>query len=283
VRDVKAAMKSQWGAAAPGWDRWFSWYERHFQPSMAFCCDAGQLKPGSLVLDVGCGTGQAAIAAARRVAPGGRLVATDIAPEMLDVARRRAAQAGLANIEFRAMDGEQLDFPDDTFDAVTCAYALMFCPDAVRAVAEARRVLKAGGRFAAVVWDEPSKNPFLTVAGEAIAQFFPAAPPNPNAPGAFRFARPGILEETLRAGGFTEVAIDSRAITIECASSAEYWQMFVDHAAGMSSKVAQLGESDRMKLIAAVDAGAGRYVADGCVKLLATTLCAVAVKTVSEN
>ncbi len=129
VNDPKATMKSQWDAVAPGWDRWFEWYERNFAPSIAFCCDATQLQPGSFVLDVACGTGQPAVAAARRVRPGGRVIATDISPEMLDVARRRAAQAGLANLEFREMDGEHLDFPDETFDAVTCAYALMFYPD----------------------------------------------------------------------------------------------------------------------------------------------------------
>src|SRR5687768_9527894 len=202
VKDPKATTRSQWDAVAPGWDRWFEWYERNFAASIAFCCDATQLQPGSFVLDVACGTGQVAVAAARRVRPGGRVIATDISPEMLDVARRRAMQAGLANLEFREMDGEQLDFPDETFDAVTCAYALMFYPDLTRAIAEARRVLKPGGRFAVIAWDDPSKSPFLTIAGRAVAQFFPAQPPNANAPGAFRFARQGALEDALRAGGF---------------------------------------------------------------------------------
>ena len=91
VDDPKAAMKASWGAAAEGWDRWFAWYERNFAPVIGWCCDGIDAQPGLSALDIACGTGQPAVAIARRVLPGGRVVATDIAPEMLDVAARGAA------------------------------------------------------------------------------------------------------------------------------------------------------------------------------------------------
>jgi hypothetical protein len=152
----------------------------------------------------------------------------------------------------------------------------MFYPDVTRGVAEARRVLKRGGRFAVVAWDEPSKSPFLTIAGGAVAQFFPGQPPNSNAPGAFRFGRPGALEEALRRGGFTDVSVESRPMSIEVGSPSEYWQMFLDHAAGVGAKVAQLSDADRAKLVATVEAGASQHIEGDRVKLTATTLCAVA-------
>jgi SAM-dependent methyltransferase len=192
---------------------------------------------------------------------------------MVAVARRRAEQAGLRNIECREADAEQLPFPDQTFDAVTCAYALMFCPDMDRAVAEVHRVLKPGGRAAFVVWDEPSKSPFVTAAGQSVAKFFPPAPPNPNAPGVFRLAEPGRLERLLRDGGFIEVAVESRPMTLECASADEYWRMFTDHAAGVKAKIAQLSAADTAALVAAVTAAVTPYLDGGRLRLVATPLC----------
>ena len=278
VDDRKAVMKSSYGAAAQGWDRWFEWYERNFHPSIAWCCDAAGVGPGATILDLGCGTGQPALPLARRVQPGGRVVATDLAPEMLDVARRRAERAGLKNIEFRDMDAEYLDFQDQTFDAVTFAYGLMFCPDAGRVVAEIHSVLKPHGRFVAVVWDDRAKSPFVTTAGQAVAQFFPAQPPDPNVPGVFRFAKPGTFDDLLRTAGFVDVSVESRPMTLECASPAEYWAMFTDHAAGIKAKLAQLSEVDFATLTAKVESAADRYPDGDKIRLVATPLCARAVR-----
>ena len=110
-------------------------------------------KPGVRILDVGCGSGFPALAAAASIRPGGSVVATDISPEMLAVASSRANADGLDNIEFVEMDAEQLKFDDAEFDVVTNAYGLMFCPDVPRAFREAHRVLRPGGRFVFNAWD----------------------------------------------------------------------------------------------------------------------------------
>ena len=276
VDNRKAIIKSSWGAAAEGWDRWFGWYERNFAPVIAWCCDAADPQPGSSVLDIACGTGQPALALARRVRPGGRVAATDIAPEMLAVAARRAADAGITNIEFREADAEHLPFADNTFDAVTCAFALMFCPDLDRAVAEARRVLKPGGRIAFVVWDEQTKNPFLTTIGQCVGKFLPPAPPDPSAPGPFRLAQPGALSRLLGDGGLTDVHVQSLPMTIECASAEEYWESFTDHAAGIKARLAQLSDDDLSRLRVAVSQAVAPHTVAGRVSLLATPLCASA-------
>jgi enediyne biosynthesis protein CalE5 len=276
VDNPKAAIKTSWGAAAEGWDQWFRWYERNFQPVVAWCCDAAALRPGASLLDIACGTGQLGLAAARRVLPGGRVVATDIAPEMVEVARRRAVEAGLSNVEVREADAENLPFPDNSFDAVTFAFALMFCPDLDRAVAEMRRVLKPGGRAAVVVWDEASKNPFFTTIGHCVGKFLPSAPPNPTAPGPFRLAPPGALARLLSDGGFADVQVESVPMTIECASIDEYWDSFTDHAVGVKVKLAQLSDADLAALRAEVSRAAAPHVVDGRVRLLATPLCASA-------
>jgi ubiquinone/menaquinone biosynthesis C-methylase UbiE len=277
VAEVKSTMKSQWGSAAKGWDAWFEWYERAFAPVIDWCCDAAALAPGMRVLDLACGSGQPALAAAARVAPG-RVTAIDLAPEMVAVASRRAVERKVSNVEFLEMDAEDLRFPDATFDAVTCSYVLMFCPDPVRAVSEARRVLKPGGRFTCVVWDHPSKSPMLTVAGQAVGQFFPPQPPQPNAPHAFRFAEPGSLDAVLQAAGLRDVGVESVTMTTVLASSDEYWQMFTEMAAGIKAKLATMSPDDLARLRRIVDENVRPYMSDGVLKLNATSFCGKGTK-----
>ena len=279
VMDQKERQKAQWSAAAAGWDRWFDWYARAFGPLMEWCCDAAGLAPGDRVLDLACGSGLPALLAARRVGPAGRVVAVDLSPDMLAVARRRAHAAGLDNLEFMEMDAERLHFADASFDAVTCACGLMFLPDASGALGEIRRVLMPRGRLAAGVWDDPSKSPFLTTAGRAVAEYFPpSGPPDPKTPGAFRFAPPGVLESMLADAGFSSVTVRSLPMPIECASATQYWQVFVDMAAGIKEKVATLPRADQARLEASVIEAASAYLQDGLVRLSATALCAAATR-----
>ena len=160
---VKDRQRKHWNAVAGGWAAWFDWTNRNFRPVADWFRDVADWKPGARILDVGCGSGFPALAAAASVRPGGSVVATDISPEMLAVASSRANADGLDNIEFVEMDAEQLKFDDAEFDAVTNAYGLMFCPDVPRAFREAHRVLRPGGRFALVTWDDPSQSPFFSV------------------------------------------------------------------------------------------------------------------------
>lgn len=277
--DPKERQKRQWSAAAAAWDRRFDWYSRVFGPLMSWCCNAAALEPGMRVLDVASGSGQPAFRAAERVGRGGRVVGIDISPRMVELSSRRAAAEGIGWLEIREGDAERLPFADESFDAVTCACGLMLFPNAVGAVAEMRRVLKRGGRYAIAVWDEPSKSTFMTLAGSALATAFPPAPPDPNAPSGFRFSRPGALESVLREGGFTDPVVESLPMPIEFASTDEYWDVFVEMAAGIREKLGQLGEGDRRRIRAQVDESASPHVEDGRLRLVATPLCATGAKS----
>jgi SAM-dependent methyltransferase len=276
--DIKDQQRAQWRDAAGAWDRYFEWYSRAFGPVMTWCADAIAAAPGMRVLDVAAGSGQPSLTIAPRIQPGGTVLGVDFSPEMVAVAEQRARKAGASNVSFRTMDAEQLELPDASFDAVTCACGLIFFPDAHRALAEMRRVLTPGGRIAIVVWDEPSKSPFVTVGGGAISRFHAPTPPNPNSPGAFRFAKPDVLERVLRDAGFGDVATASVPMPIEFGSTQEYWEMFTECAAGIKAKISTLSNEDHVKLRGLVDELAAPYLVDGRVRLVSTPLCAAATR-----
>jgi hypothetical protein len=140
------------------------------------------------------------------------------------------------------------------------------------------RVLKSGGRCAVAVWDEPARNPFITVGGQAVAEFFPATPPDPSSPGAFRFAQASVLADVLRTAGFRDVSVESRPMTIEFDTADDYWQVFSDLAAGIRARVASMTDADRVRLRTVVRESAQAHVQDGRLRLIATPLCATARK-----
>lgn len=271
--DVREQQKKHWNAVAGGWEAWLDWTSRHFQPIADWLGNAAPWRPGTRVLDVACGSGFPALAAAAAVRPGGTVIAIDISPEMLAVAAARARRDALDNIEFVEMDAEHLMFSDAEFDAVTNAYGLMFSADLPRAIAEARRVLKAKGRFLAVTWDEPSRNPFFSLITSVAAPFLSIQPPAAGAPGPFRLSSATELESLLRGAGFSGVRVDRVPMTLELASADDYLKVFADVA--WKARVAALSDRDLARLREAVGEAVEPHIVGGRVRLVASSLCAV--------
>jgi SAM-dependent methyltransferase len=126
------------------------------------------LGAGSTVLDVGCGSGASAIPAAEAVGPSGRVIGADLAEDLLELGRAKAAAAGLDNIEFRVGDMEDLGYPDDHFDAVVCVFAIFFVPDMEKQVAELWRMVRPGGQLAITTWGPNIFEPAYAVWNEAV-------------------------------------------------------------------------------------------------------------------
>ena len=271
-------QKALWSAAALGWERWGDWFDRNSGNLAGWLCDGAGLKPGHTALDLACGAGQPSATAAERVRPGGRVIATDLSPDMVAVTNRKAKALGLDNLEAQEMDMQALAFPDATFDGATCRFGMMFCPDPVKGASEIRRVLKPGARFATAVWDVPAKNPFFTSITGVLGEFVPLPPPDPTAPGVFRLAPPGELERVLNAAGFSSVAVEARPITLTYASLDEYWEIQTALAAPLRAALASLS-AEKIDQLKAKLFGALKPHMDGlAVKLAAVPLCASAVR-----
>src|SRR5271166_2066619 len=115
-----------WDDAAPGWKQMRSMLERAGQPVSDRLVELARVGPGNRVLDIATGSGEPGLTAARKVGPGGLVVATDQSPAMLDLARERAAALGLHNVKFVATGAEELAVGESGFDAALCRWGLMF-------------------------------------------------------------------------------------------------------------------------------------------------------------
>lgn len=151
---------------ATGYDEMFARVTRAFIPPLLA---AARIAAGQRILDVATGTGLAARAARDLVGADGVVMAGDISPTMLDVARRNEDNVG---IKFEQFDGHKLPYPDAEFDRVICQFGLAFFADPGRGLAEFRRVLRPGGRAAVIVNSTPERSLFTRI-GTVIGQYVP--------------------------------------------------------------------------------------------------------------
>ncbi len=247
-----------------GWEKWHDWQAQMMRPVTDWFVRAVRVEPGHAILDVACGSGLPALALAERAGATGRVVAVDVSPTMLMATRRKAAAAGLENVETREADAASLGGPDAAFDAVTCKDGLMFASDIVAAVREMRRVLKPGGRYAFTVWAEPEANPCFTTLFGAVGEVLKLPPPPPDAPGPFRLAAPGELERVVRAAGFTDVSLERVAVTWTFTSAAQHWEVFSETVGSLERAAETLPPSELARLKQKIaDAIAPFATADG--------------------
>jgi SAM-dependent methyltransferase len=184
--------------------------EALFSPFGQVMLDAARLKPGDLLLDVGCGYGASTLEAAKRVAPSGRVVGVDISAAMLEPARHRVAAAGVDNIKLLEADAQVHPFEPGSFDAVISQFGTMFFEDPQVAFANLARALRPDGRLVFVCWRDPLESEWVSVAlGAAVAALgrTPDLGP-PDAPGPFALADGDRLARLLAGGGFRNVTLE---------------------------------------------------------------------------
>ena len=177
-----------------------------FEPYARLVGERAQLFRPRRILETAAGTG-VVTEELHRALPDAEIVATDLNAPMLEQAARRISAS---NVHFQTADAQALPFIDDSFDLVVCQFGLMFVPDKVRANAEARRVLRDGGRYLLVIWDRIEHNLATMTAGRAVAGLFPmveGARFYERVP--FRYHDVGLIERDLLAAGFTDIEYET--------------------------------------------------------------------------
>lgn len=195
------------------------------------------------MVDLAAGPGDTGFLAAPLLAPGGRLVTTDVAPEMLDAARRRATELGLDGIEFRVEDAAALSFPDASVDGILCRWGLMLVPDMDAAAAETARVLRPGGRAAIAVWASPDENDWMTAPGRSALELGLADRPDPAAPGPFRLSADGALATVLSSAGLAVESVEDVPILWRAGSLAEWWEVVRDTSRMLSTLLDRIDDT----------------------------------------
>lgn len=240
-------------------------YDQHLGP-LLFVPYADELAArladvrGGRLLETAAGTGIVTTAVARGLADGARLVATDLNPGMLEVARRRVQHPA---VSFQVVDAQSLPFEDASFDAVYCQFGVMFFPDRIKGFREARRVLAAGGRYVFSVWGSLEANEATLVVGQCVAKLFPDDPPRFLERTPFGYFEPARIRADLASAGFSNVTIDH--VDIETtAPSAEIVAMGICKGTPLRNEIEQrakerleeVTESSRRALVARFGSGA---------------------------
>ncbi|HEY2514041.1 MAG TPA: methyltransferase domain-containing protein [Polyangiaceae bacterium] len=180
--------------------------------------DLAGLRPGMRVLDLAAGRGEPAVRGAKRVAPNGSVLGIDVAESVLAIGRERAAREGVTNLELCVGDAEALaGVTDESFDAATARWGLMYMGAPVTALASARRALRPGGVLMAAFWAEPARVAWAAMPRKILARFrqVPSLePPDPNAPGAFRYAARDTIERDLQAAGFAVEHVEEMDVPV---------------------------------------------------------------------
>jgi SAM-dependent methyltransferase len=241
----KNAQREQWNKDGAAWRRWTPTLERWYGVATLQMLDLARIQSGQRILDIAAGAGEPAVSAAERVGPGGYVLATDISEGIVDLALQVARERGLKQVETRAMDGEKLDLPDASFDAVLCRLGLMYMPHPVTALREWRRALKPGGRVAVAVFSTPDRNSWGALPASIIRRRAQLLPPVPGQPGPFSLGAAGVLEDILRQAGFASPEVSAVPVPHIAASAAEYVQVAREAFGGFNAMMAHLPPQER--------------------------------------
>jgi ubiquinone/menaquinone biosynthesis C-methylase UbiE len=270
--DYRRASHAVWEAMAPGWDARHAYFEEVARPVTEKMLELLDPSPGDAILDLAAGTGVVGFSAAALVGPTGRVIVSDFAGAMVEVASRRARELGVDNVECRVLDAERLDLPDGSVDGLLCRWGYMLMADVAAALRETRRVLRADGRVACAVFAGPEQNPWAALPSRVLERRGHIPPPEAGAPGILALANRDRLRLLFTQAGFAEPAIEEVAFGFRFAGVDDYWEFLNGAAGAIAMVLSRLGEDERERIrgeiAAQVDASAG----SGQIELPATSL-----------
>ena len=260
-----------------GWKKWDAVIMDQLGPVSAAMIERLDIAEDHQHLDIAAGTGEPGLSIAR-LSPRGRVVLTDLAVEMLDIAAGRARAQGIVNIETMVCSADDLPFNDATFDSVSVRFGYMFFPDVIRATREFARVLQPGGRLCSSVWVKPEENPWTTIAMEAIAAEAVVAPPDPDGPNMFRCAAPGYVTALYQGAGLRDIVEWDVEVELVTRSPEEYWEMISEHVSLAVAALQEVDEPARERIRASAMAKVRAFEKGGEVRVPGVARCIVGTK-----
>jgi len=276
--EYRVEARKRWGAQAAGWRRHADALRHATMPVTAWMVDAIAPQPGHDVLELAAGPGDVGFLAAELIRPGGTLISSDVAPEMLTAAQERAKELEIRNVRFLQVDAEAIDLPAASVDGVLCRWGYMLLADPEAGLRETRRVLRPGGRVALAAWTRPEENLWLSAVARALVERGLMEPQEPDAPGPFAWAPEGRIAETLDAAGFDDVEVDTVEFAMRYPRGVDqWWDTSYDTSTNFHERVDALDDAGRAELRAALAERVARHIgSDGVLTLPARTWVAVA-------
>jgi SAM-dependent methyltransferase len=236
--------RARWADSAAGWEAYADAMRRATMPVSTWMVEAIRPMPGHHVLELAAGPGDTGFLAAELIQPGGELICSDLVPEMLSVAQRRAEALGLRNVRFRQIDAElNIDLPAGSLDGVLCRWGYMLLADPEAALRETRRVLRPGGRVALAAWAGPDDNLWSSLPFAALVERGLLDPPDRSAPGQFTWAREGVIADHLEAAGFLEHEVTTVDFAYRHPSVREWWEASVRLSTGVRQAAAAMDDA----------------------------------------
>ncbi|MBI3912926.1 MAG: methyltransferase domain-containing protein [Chloroflexi bacterium] len=233
----KATIKKVFDDAAARYDRVGP---RLFEIAGARLVELMEMPEGGRVLDVATGIGAVLLPAATRVGAKGRVIGIDFSEGMLQAARGETAARGIANVVLRQMDAEHLDFPDDTFDAVACGFALFLMPAMDSALREMQRVTKPTGRVGLTLWGKDPFDPAWKIIAEQVRTYGMEV----RMPHKVAYA-PEEIRGMMTDAGLSDIETREEKLDAQYASEEEWWEFQM--TTGVRAAIVQMDEATRAR------------------------------------
>ena len=276
--DFKRASHAVWEAMAPGWEERHGWLETGGWPATERMIEALHASPGDTILELAAGTGVVGFSALTALGDDTHLIISDFAEAMVEAARRQGAQLELQNVEYRVLDAEALDLPDESVDGVLCRWGYMLVGDPAAALAETHRVLRPGGRLSCSVFGAPADNPWAALPMSVLVESGHLPAPEPGQPGILALADPDRLRQLITDAGLSDPEIEAVQLSFPFSDDEDYWRFLNGVAGAISMALARLDEDTRTDVRARLVERLEPFRTDDGLDLPAVSLVAAAAR-----